>query len=77
MPIVTTRIAENLAVLTDGRDALLVPPGSPLDLSGAIARLAAEPALCARLGAAAARIGVRFPLSALVRAHEDLYASLC
>jgi glycosyltransferase involved in cell wall biosynthesis len=77
MPIITTAIAENRAVLTDGIDALLVPPGSPEDLSRAIARLAAEPALGPSLGAAAARIGVRFPLSALVRAHEELYASLC
>jgi glycosyltransferase involved in cell wall biosynthesis len=77
MPIVSTDIDENRAVLTNGADALLVPPGSPADLSHAIARLADEPALRARLGAAAARVAVRFPLSALVRAHEDLYGSLC
>lgn len=77
MPIITTDIAENRAVLTGDADALLVPPGSPADLSRAIARLGADPELRARLGASAARVGIRFPLSALVRAHEDLYASLC
>lgn len=40
-------------VLTDGRDALLVPRGDPDALFDAVVRLAADPALRERLGAAA------------------------
>jgi glycosyltransferase involved in cell wall biosynthesis len=37
-------------VLTHGHDALLVPPGDPAALGDALTRLAADPALCGRLG---------------------------
>ncbi|MEW6583683.1 MAG: glycosyltransferase, partial [Actinomycetota bacterium] len=42
-------------VLTDGVDALLVPPGDPAALAAALTRLARDPDLRARLGAAAHR----------------------
>lgn len=42
-------------VLTDGVDALLVPPGDPAALGAALARAAADRGLCARLGQAAHR----------------------
>ncbi len=40
-------------VLTDGVDALLVPAGEPEALAAAVVRLAGDPALRERLGAAA------------------------
>jgi glycosyltransferase involved in cell wall biosynthesis len=40
-------------VLTDGRTALLVPPGDPPALATALRRIAADPALGIALGKAA------------------------
>ena len=40
-------------ILTDGRDALLIPPGDPAALAEAMRMLAADPELRARLGEAA------------------------
>ena len=42
-------------MVTDGVDGLLVPPRDASALADAIERLAAEPALCQRLGEAARR----------------------
>jgi glycosyltransferase involved in cell wall biosynthesis len=39
-------------LLTDGADALLVPPGDPVALAGALRRLAADPSLAVRIGTA-------------------------
>ena len=52
-PVVTADTPAVREVLEDGRGALLVPPGDPDALAAALARLAADPALRARLGAAA------------------------
>ncbi len=51
-PVVTADTAAVREVLDDGRSALLVPPGDPAALAGALARLAGDAALRARLGAA-------------------------
>ncbi len=52
-PVVTADTPGVREVLSDGVDALLVPPADPAALAAALARLAADPALRARLGAAA------------------------
>jgi glycosyltransferase involved in cell wall biosynthesis len=52
-PVVTADTPAAREVLADGRDALLVPAGDPDALAGALRRLAGDPALRARLGAAA------------------------
>lgn len=52
-PVVTADTPGVREVLTDGVDALLVPPGDPRALATALARLAADPALRRRLGTAA------------------------
>jgi glycosyltransferase involved in cell wall biosynthesis len=50
-PVVAPGLGEMGRVLSDGRDALLVPRGSPQAVVEAIARLAAQPALRAGIGA--------------------------
>src|SRR5262245_730547 len=52
-PVVTADTPAVREVLEDGRTALLVPAGDPDALAAALVRLAADPALRRRLGAAA------------------------
>jgi len=51
-PLVTADTPAARELLVDGESALLVPPGDPEALAGALHRLAAEPELAQRLGAA-------------------------
>ncbi len=51
--VVATRVTGVGALVRDGENGLLVPPGDPLALRDALARLAHERGLAARLGAAA------------------------
>ncbi|MEW6320994.1 MAG: glycosyltransferase family 4 protein [Acidobacteriota bacterium] len=76
MPIVTTDIPENRVLFEDGVDARLVPVDDPATLAAALTELARNTALRRRLGAGAARLSARFPFSATLRGHDDLYASL-
>ena len=52
LPIVASDLASIREVLTDGRTALLVPPGDAPALGRAMTRLAGDTALSAALGAA-------------------------
>lgn len=51
-PLVTADTPAARELLTDGEDALLVPPGDAVALAAAVRRLAADPALAERIGAA-------------------------
>ncbi|TMW71344.1 glycosyltransferase family 4 protein [Thauera sp. UPWRP] len=53
LPLVTTDVPGCREVVSDGEDGLLVPVKSAQALAAAVARLHDDPALCARLGAAA------------------------
>jgi glycosyltransferase involved in cell wall biosynthesis len=55
LPVVASRTEPVEALVTDGHDALLVPAGHVPSLAAALARLRDDPALRARLGAAARR----------------------
>jgi colanic acid/amylovoran biosynthesis glycosyltransferase len=55
LPVVATRISGIPELVEDGASGLLVPPEDPAALAGALQRLAADPALRARLGAAGRR----------------------
>jgi glycosyltransferase involved in cell wall biosynthesis len=55
LPLVTTDVPGCREVVTDGQDGLLVPVKNAPALADAIAKLESDPALCARLGAAARR----------------------
>jgi glycosyltransferase involved in cell wall biosynthesis len=51
-PLVTGDTAAARELLTDGHDALLVPPGDPEALADAVRSLASDPGLADRIGAA-------------------------
>jgi glycosyltransferase involved in cell wall biosynthesis len=76
-PIVTTDMPGCRDVVRDGKEGLLVPAGDIEAAALAIARLAGDPALRARLGAAAhVRFVERFTEDAVTLAVADLYRSL-
>ena len=54
-PVVATRVAGAAEQIVDGTSGLLVPPSDPAALADALGALAADPALRARMGAAAER----------------------
>lgn len=60
-------------IVTDGVDGLLVPPGDPDALAAALRRLAADPALRARLGAAAQRRATDFDPDRVVPQLRAIY----
>jgi glycosyltransferase involved in cell wall biosynthesis len=59
-PIVASDLPAIREVLTDGRTALLVPPGDPQALAHALVRVATDQSLAAALGAAAAALAPEF-----------------
>jgi glycosyltransferase involved in cell wall biosynthesis len=76
-PIVATRVGGVPDAVTDGVSGLLVAPGSPEELAGALARILEDGALGARL-AAAARDSARqrFAAGAVIPRLEAAYGSL-
>jgi glycosyltransferase involved in cell wall biosynthesis/GT2 family glycosyltransferase len=76
--IVATAVGGVPDVLTDGSDALIVPPGEPEALAAALARLAGDADLCQRLGPAARerarRLNAEEVTDRLDRIYTDLLA---
>lgn len=73
-PVVVTDVNGCREAITDGVNGLLVPPGDPAELAGAIGRLLADPALRARLSREALRtVEERFSAGASVAAIEAVY----
>ncbi len=73
-PIVTTDVPGCRDVVRQGIEGILVPSGEAEGAADALVRLAADPALRARLGAAArARFLDRFTEAAVMRTVTDLY----
>ncbi|GHH75323.1 hypothetical protein GCM10018781_43950 [Kitasatospora indigofera] len=73
LPSVAARAGATPEVLDDGAQGLLVPPGDPAALGGALAWLLADAALRARLGAAARERAAGFGAAAAQRAVEAVY----
>ena len=73
LAIVATAVGGVPQVLTDGVDGLVVPPDSPPALADAIARVATDTALRARLGTAARSRSTMFDVAAASREIESVY----
>ena len=73
--VVSTAVGGIPGAAADGRDALLVAPGDPEALARALGRALGDPALRARLGAAARRaVAARFGGDAMLERTFALYA---
>jgi glycosyltransferase involved in cell wall biosynthesis len=75
-PIVATDADGLLEVLTDGRDALIVPKRDSAALADRIVRLIDDAPLRDRLAAEAKRTSDRYDIAAFVRKMERLYGIL-
>ena len=76
-PIVTTDMTGCRELVRDGIEGLLVPPGNEEAAARALITLAADPALRAKLGAAArVRFEERFTVQAVKQTVGSLYQSL-
>ncbi|MEU1507347.1 glycosyltransferase [Kitasatospora sp. NPDC005748] len=73
LPAVVTRVGGMPEVLDDGEQGLLVEPGDPVALAAALGRLADDPELRERLGAAARERSARFDVAGAQRAVEAVY----
>ena len=77
LPAVATRVSGVAEVVEPGRTGLLVEPGAPAALAGALAHLLRRRDEAARLGAAArARAGREFGAGRMVGETWDLYREL-
>lgn len=77
-PLVATRVGVIPEILTDGREALLVPAGDALALAAAIERLAREPDLSRGLGLAGRELlESRYSGARLAGRLADIYTALC
>lgn len=75
--VVTTPVGGAAEVITDGRQGFLVPSSDDVALAGALRRLREDPALRARLGAAAReRIEEAYSVAKTAAAHKAFYQSL-
>ena len=75
-PIVATDADGLLDVLTDRKDALIVPKASAASLAAAMNDLIEHPEVAAGLGAEARKTGARYDIAAFVRKMERLYVLL-
>jgi glycosyltransferase involved in cell wall biosynthesis len=75
--IVATDADGLMDILTDGRDASIVPKRNARALADAIVHLIDEPSQRARLAAAARVTAQRYDITAFVRKMEQLYVLLC
>jgi glycosyltransferase involved in cell wall biosynthesis len=73
VPVIATAVGGVPDVVVDGVTGLLVPPRDAPALAAAVARLAADPPLRERLGAAARRRAEDFSWDRCVSQHEALY----
>ncbi len=77
LPMIVTNVGGNTEAVADGVTGLVVPPGAPQALSGAIIQLAKDSSLRTRYGEAGrVRAETRFTLEACLGRYERLYSGL-
>jgi glycosyltransferase involved in cell wall biosynthesis len=75
LPVVAPDVGDIRAILAEENQPFITPPGELALLGDALAALAADPGLRARIGAAnRARARVQFDLSGMLAAYETVYA---
>ena len=75
LPVVASDLPVFREYLTPGRDALLVPTGSPAALAGALTSVVGDPLLAERLRAAGRAVAARFTWEASAAEHKAIYAT--
>jgi UDP-glucose:(heptosyl)LPS alpha-1,3-glucosyltransferase len=75
LPILATAVNGIRELITDGENGFLITPTASV-IAERLSRLAADPALRARLGAAARSSALAFGAQRMVKRHHDLYVSL-
>ena len=76
LPVAATAVGGVAETLTDGVDALLVPPSDPSALADALARLIEDTSLRQRLAAASAARAPEFDVRRSTSAVESIYRSV-
>ena len=77
LPMIVTDVGGNAEAVADGVTGFIVPAKDPARLAAAIVRLARDPALRGRLGAAGQRqVRERFAVDRCIAAYEKLYRTL-
>ena len=76
LPVVATAVNGTPEAVDDGRTGLLVPPGDPVALAGALVKLASNEPLRRAMGERARQGLDEFSASAMVDAQERLYERL-
>ncbi len=71
--VVVTSVGEIPKIITNGVDGLVVPPGDPETLAGAIEKLVKDAPMRANLGEAAMRLSERFDGTRATRRIEAIY----
>jgi glycosyltransferase involved in cell wall biosynthesis len=74
LPMVVTDVGDNAAIVRDGVEGLVVPPGSAESLGRALAQLVVAPDLRRRMSTAAGRRAADFSFAAMVSGYRALYA---
>jgi glycosyltransferase involved in cell wall biosynthesis len=77
LPVVATRVGGADELVVDGDTGLLVSPGAPREMAGALRRLATDGRARRAMGAAGrTRAESEFALSTMIERYENLYVDL-
>jgi glycosyltransferase involved in cell wall biosynthesis len=75
-PVVATAVRGLRELLTDGRDALLVPPDDPAALAGALRQVLGDPGLATRLSEGGRALAATHSEETMVARYLELYGTL-